>query len=510
MTPLARVTSNPDQEPDAAAADRRQSLDRTLVRGLAWTGAARAVTQALSWLSTLVVARLLDPADYGVFGMAMVVVGFVQLFAEIGLGSAIVQRREMPRDDLARLGGLAALVGLGLAAATLTLAPPIAAFFREPRVAGLLAVMGLAFLASGFQVLPYGLLTRDLRFDRAAIIDGLESVVFATTTLTLAVLGFRFWALGLGFVAGKIVAAVAAAAACPHPLAWPRRLGDLRDAIQLGGHVVGSRLAWYLYSNADFFVVGRLLGTAPLGAYTIGWNIASIPVDKVSAVAGRVTLPVFSAVQRDNASVARYLKAMTEGLAVITLPISVGLCLVAPALVGLVLGPRWQPAVVPLQILSAYASVRALLTLYPQVLIAIGDARRNFRVALLLAAVMPVAFIVGARWGTTGVALAWVVAYPVVAIPMVVRYTLRRLGVAPADFVTALVPALAGTAAMVPVQLAVHQFAPSAWPEAVRLVLEVTLAGATYALVLFTGFRARLRALTALFRSPRPAVAPGA
>src|SRR5207247_4284922 len=121
-------------------------------------------------------------------------------------------------------------------------------------------------------------------------------------------------------------------------------------------------------------------GTGPLGAYTIGWDIASIPIDKVQAVLGRVVLPVLAQVQRDRAAVTRYLSLLSEGLTLLVLPASLGMALVAPDFVAVVLGCRWQAAIVPLQALSAAVPFRSLNALYGLALLALGAARHAVRV----------------------------------------------------------------------------------------------------------------------------------
>src|SRR5207245_4835463 len=115
----------------------------------------------------------------------------------------------------------------------------------------------------------------------------------------------------------------------PHHLLWPRDPRSIAHAMHLGWYVVISQLCWYVYSHADLTIVGRVLGTAPLGAYTKGSDIASIPADRISTLVGQVTPAVFSAAQNDKAALRRYLLAVTEGLALLTFPMSVGLALVA-------------------------------------------------------------------------------------------------------------------------------------------------------------------------------------
>src|SRR5690348_3343906 len=261
-------------------------LDRSLIHGIAWTSVIRWGTQLLSWVVTLFVAHLLAPSDYGLVGMALIYFGLAQLLCDAGLTGAIVQVRGLQERELASIGAVAALVGIALCAVTLVSAPYVATFFREGRVSGILMVLSLTFPVRSLQILPRGLLMRDLQFRTLAFMDGIESLVVMTTTLVMALAGAGYWSL----VGGPIVGTVTSTALCfwwrPHRLALPRDLESLRPALRMGWHLLVSGIAWYAYSNADFTVVGRVLGTSALGAYTLAWTIASVPVDRISSLVG--------------------------------------------------------------------------------------------------------------------------------------------------------------------------------------------------------------------------------
>src|SRR6267378_4306285 len=199
------------------------NLDRSLAQGIAWTGGIKWLTQLVSWAATLVVARLITPTDYGLFAMAMVYAGFVQLVNELGLSLAIVQRRDLTTERIAQLGGLAVLASVVIFVLSLGLAGPVAVFFGEPSVQGIIVALSLTFVMRGVQVVPRSLLARDLEFRR---------------------------------------------------LAWPRDLRSIADAVNFGWYVVISHLGGYVYSYADLTMVGRVLGKAALGAYTKGSAVA--------------------------------------------------------------------------------------------------------------------------------------------------------------------------------------------------------------------------------------------
>src|SRR5262249_49151265 len=195
-------------------------------------------------------------------------------------------------------------------------APRIAAFCGEPAVRPVILVMGALFAVTSLQLVPSSLLIRDLAFRKLALIEAAESATQMVTTLVLAILGARYWSLVLGGVAAKLLSTAMLLRARPHRLAWPRDLGSIRRALWFRGEVLVSGVAWYTYTNADFAVTGKVLGTVPLGAYTVAWNIASMPADKITGILSRVTFPVFSAVQKDWAALGRYLVLLSEAVAI--------------------------------------------------------------------------------------------------------------------------------------------------------------------------------------------------
>ena len=489
--------------------DANQSLDRALINGLAWTGGIKWLAQLVSWAATLVVARLITPTDYGLFAMAMVYAGFVQLVNELGLSLAIVQYRDLTTPQIAQLGGLALVAGGVLFALSLALSGAIATFFGEPVVQWIVAVLSLTFLMRAAQVVPRSLLARDLEFRRLAWIDAGEALVWSSTTLIGALLGLGYWALVLGAVISVGAAMVAMCVLRPHRVAWPRDIRSIADALHLGWYVVVSQLCWYVYSHADLTIVGRVLGKAPLGAYTKGSDIATIPTDRISALVGQVSPAVFSAAQKDRAALRRYLLALTEGLALLTFPMSVGLALVADLFVITVLGEQWRSAIVPLRLLGLYGGFRAIFNPLPAMLIATGHAKLNMRFNLLAAVALPAALYAGSTWGITGVALAWIVAYPVITIPTFFRQTLRILELRTGEYLRTLWPAASAAAGIAAAVLIVRPLVPDEWSPWVRLGIRVLSGAVAYAAVLLLAHRTRMKEVAArLLDLVRPRVRP--
>jgi PST family polysaccharide transporter len=458
-------------------------LDRSLAQGVAWTAGLRWAAQIVSWASTLIVARLLSPSDYGLVAMATVVLGFITLLNEFGLGSAVIKHRELTEHQVAQVHGLCIAVGFVGMAVGLASAYPLARFYERPELVAVVAVLSSNFVITAFRTIPLALLQRDLQFRTVAINDGVQTVVLSIAMVVFAALGFRYWTLVIGGILAGLISTGLAYYYRPQRPAWPR-LSEIREPVRLGAHVVGARVGWYVYQNADFLIAGKVLGAAALGAYSIAWTIASIPVEKVSAMVGRVTPGFFSAVQDDLPTLRRYFLQLTAMLGLITIPAAVGMALVAPEFVELFLGEKWRNAVAPLQLLAIYASLRSIVTLFPSVAVITGLSGFGMRNALLGAVVMPAAFLVGSRWGATGIAAAWIVAYPLVVLPLW-RVVLRRIELPAGAYLRAMWPAVSSAVLMALAVVAMRLALPPMWQLSVRLGAMVVLGLIVYCASLF-------------------------
>ena len=477
--------------PISAPPDKLKPADRTMVQAVAWTGAGRWATQLLTWVSTIVVARILAPSDYGLIGMATIYLGLVALISEFGLGQAVITMREMLAEQIAQINSLSIAAGALLFGISCAAAGPLGMFFHSPKLPPVIVLMSLSFLVSGAQVVPDALLQNDLRFKLLASFDTVRALVQALTTVGLALLGFGYWSLAFGPLAAAVAAAAMAVVARPHALAWPR-FAEIKRALRFSGEVLGSRLAWYTYSNSDFLVAGRVLGQAPLGAYTIAWTIASTPVEKITNMITRVVPAFFSAVQDDKAHLRRYLVGITNGLALLTFPASLGMVLVADQFVLVVLGAKWAPAIMPLRLLALYAALRSVTTIFPNLLFAVRRSRFVMWNTIVAAVLFPAAFYYSSRWGTTGISLTWIVLYPFITAPIVWR-SLVATELSAGAYLCSLLPAIRASLVMIAMVVAVRVATPASWSLVVRFGISVATGAVAYAAVLFLAERQRMR-----------------
>lgn len=485
------MQSNPPAEEVSTAGDSgRSKLDRSLVSGIAWTAATRFSLQAVSWAALVILAKLLSPGDFGLLGMTTLFLGLAAMVSECGIDGAIILATSLSLLKIRRMHTLSVLLGVCGTFAGLLAARWLADFFHSPKLVQILPVMALGLAVSGFRVVPQALLLKEMRFRALSGIEVGQGLTQSMTALLLAWLGWGYWALVVSGLLGNVVASSALLLLRPCGFAWPTPR-HIASEFTFSRRLLASRLAWYFYSNSDFIVAGRFLGTSALGVYTIAWNIANVPVDKLSALLTRVTPAIFARVQSEHEEMRRYLLLLTQGLSMITVPIGLGMALVSQSLVPAVFDARWRDAATPLCLLALYSVPRCLAVLLPPCLNALGDVRFVMWQSIGYVVLFPPIFVYASKWGGAGIAAGWLCVYPVAVLPMFLRCT-RRLKISPSEYSGAMRPAVVGGAAMTAAVLAVQYLTGGLHSPILKLAIEVPTGAAVYSAILWLFFRRQL------------------
>lgn len=377
--------------------------------GVRWTAVATYGCQALQFVTSIVLARLLAPEYFGLLAMAQVFIGFAGTFSTMGFSQAIVQRKRITEELLSSLF----FVTLGVACLITTIlfcASPIFAWlYRNPEVTPIIATLSVTFILYAPCLVPNALLTRRLAFNRLAVIDISMAVLTATAAIVLAWFGWGVWALVWPTVAGPLVRVpmlYAASAWRPRPLF---RWSEVRSVMGFGANLTGFTIFNYFSRNADNLIIGIFLGAGPLGFYSLAYGVLLKPRKAVTGVLTRVLFPAFSQMQDDNARLKdTYLRACSA-IAFATFPMMLGLVAVAHPFVDVVLGAKWLPAVPLIYVFAPLGMVHSITSTLGQVLLAKGRADWMFRVGIVGGSFGVCGFLFGVQWGTIGVALSYCV-----------------------------------------------------------------------------------------------------
>lgn len=425
-----------------AVGEPQRSLASETVSGARWSALARAGQQGISLASTAMLARLLGPDEYGLMGLAMVLVGFLLVFRDLGTAAAVIQRKELSQDLLSGLFWLNAGFGATIGVLCAAVSPLAAAFNREPTLKSLIAVLALSFPLSGIGVVHGALLNRDLVFRKIAVIEISCAAAGAAVSVMLAFSGAGVWSLALANLARTGLESALFWRVCSWRPSWPPRLDGVRSVFSFTSHLSAFHVLNYLGRSADSILIGRILGKGALAYYQWAYTLMLYPLQHVSGAVGKVLFPVFSQMQDDDERFRSAYLRTCIAIAAITFPMMLGMTAVAGPLIQVFLGSKWLPAVPLLTILAPVGLGQSIGATVGHIYMAKGRTDWMFRWGLFSSLLVVGSFIAGLPWGVKGVAVSYAIAsyalaYPSFAIPF------RLIGLRVGSFAAALCPVLA-------------------------------------------------------------------
>lgn len=459
------------------------SFERKALNALKWSAIGRLLGQAFSWAITLVILRLLSPADYGLMAIVTVAIATANAIAEFGLGASLVQARELPTAILSRIGGFVILLHVALIVALVLGAPAIAAFYKDPRLVALIQVSSLQFLFAAASAIPQALAARELNFKWLATVELASGFVVGIASLLLAWWGAGVWALVLGALLGAGLRAVLFIVRGPN--VWPDfRLTGIGAHLRYGSMMGASQIVWTITNQADALIGGRFLTREGLGVYSVALHLATLPLSKIMSIVNQVAFAAVARMQDEgDLLIARLLQGLRV-LGSLGIPLLWGLSAVAPEFVHVVLGgDRWSEAIVPLQLIGLVIPMRMVAMLFSTAVGGLGGAQVVLHTTLAAAVVWPLCFLVGVHWGPTGLAAAWLVGVPL-TFALNFPFMSRHVGIGLKQLCSALwVAVFAGALMFGAVALARRALAGLADP--VMLVALIGVGAVVYTATLF-------------------------
>lgn len=365
-TPSNEPPGVPAPLPDGSALPtglaERSATDSTIMRGSAWIALSYGGRQALTLISMLALVRMLEPRAFGLMALAMTMLLVLEAVHESGLASALIYLR----TDIERAAGTALVVStlssFVLYGVCFLVAPLLADIFHASSLTDILRVLSLVVIFRGFAIVPGAILERELNFRGRGAAELLAAFVQATVSIGFALAGAGVWSLVVGNLAAAVVAAVAVWLIIPwRPSPRQAQWGALRQLWRYSWFMTGANILVLANNTVDNVIVGRLLGAGQLGFYTVTYRVATMPDDVIGYIVGRVMFPVYSRLSQDRREFGRVYVQNLQRVALLSLPVSVGVIVAAEPIVLGLLGETWRPVVTPLRILAVYALVRALV-----------------------------------------------------------------------------------------------------------------------------------------------------
>lgn len=450
--------------------ERETFKSRTLA-GLRWSVAEQLGNQLFQFLTSIALARLLEPHDFGLVGMILVFTGFAASFADLGLGAALIQRERVRPEHLDSAFWVNAAAGLCIALVMAASSPLIARLYGEPRLQPLTAFLSLSFVLSGLSIVQRARLRKAMDFRRLAVVAWTGKLVVGVVGIALAFAGFGAWSLAINSVASS---AVTTAVLWTYSDWRPRFVfdrGALSELLGFSSHYFGFQTINYWLRNADNLLVGKYLGTVALGIYARAYALLLLPVH-IGATLSRVMFPALSSIQSEPARVGRVYLRMCEATAFITAPMMFGLFAVAEPFVLVVFGAKWAPMVEVLRILSLVGFVQSIGTLVGNLFLSMGRSDLMFRVGGVTGVLGVMAMVLGLRHGVTGVALYYGLLSCLAFLPQQ-HVALRLVGLSVTDLLPRLWGPTAAAAVMSGLVMLLGRYMPVAWPMSLGLTLQV-------------------------------------
>jgi O-antigen/teichoic acid export membrane protein len=457
----------------AATSDMREASFSRSLRNILWMSSSGLVTRVLNLARGIILARLLTPFDFGVYGLAGSIVGIKERIADIGAGTFLVYRPKEISEHADTTFWVNVVLSSAMLALLAAVAPLLARFYRQPLLMPVLVLMGLAAWARINASIHQSLLRTKSRFRALAIIDNCSSAAWLVIAVVLAWKGFGVWALVTSAVVANVILATLLIATQGWRPRWHLSRHSLR---QLGGFsfwFLGQGLAWYLFTNVDNLLIGRFLGMALLGIYALAFNYALLPVTVVGNAIGNVAFAELPKVyDRPEVFWSTYVD-FSRVSALLGSGVAFAALVAAPTVFPLIFGHKWDASIMPFQVLSVYAAVRCL---WLDPFLAWG----KFRLSCLtgFASVVAAAVLIGlsTKFGLVGIACAMLIlqmAFNVTALWVTAR-SWRPLF----DTARATLPYLAGGVAASIAALAFRHFVLSGR-------IELSLANGALTIVLF-------------------------
>lgn len=402
-------------------------LGKRALSGGVVTFGAQGIKFALNLASAAILARLLNPSDFGVVGMVLAITGLLALFKDAGLSTATIQTERVTQDQVSNLFWLNILFGGLICLVSAAIAPLVSWLYHDQRLTHIMWWLSLSFLINGSTVQHQALLTRQMRFKALALIDVTSMLAGVILGAVLSMLKFEYWAL----VGMQLCVPVVTLILTWRVSGWlptrPRRNSDVKAMVHFGLHLTVADLIACASANADSMLVGRSFGAATLGLYSRASVLFSRPISQVIIPIASVLVPVLSRLQSDPIRYRRTFLKVFDALVLITFAgAAVGLVLAEPVVL-VVLGPRWKDAV-PLFAGFALVAITSPLGFVPSWLfMSQGRGRDQLYSYLIAGPMMIVAYLAGLHWGARGVILSAAIVYPAVLLPAVF-YIVGRSG----------------------------------------------------------------------------------
>lgn len=378
---------------------------------------ARGSSAVIQIATTLVLARILVPGDFGLVGMVTPIIAVFMIFGNLGLTMAVLQRQDITAAQLSSLFYLSFGVSLALASVLYLSASQIAEFYETPQIIPIAELFSLVVIASGLGMLHTTLLQRNLNFGAILVAELLSHLLSSIIAIVMALRGFGFMALAWRAVLQPAIFTVVVGLRSGWLPGWPEFSAAVSGMFRFGGYSAGFSLVNVVGRQLDNVLIGWRYGHTELGPYSISYRLFLMPLQMITGPLGQVMIPVLARLQSENERFARWYLSIVRLISIFVFPPFLILPFFSSDLVLLILGPNWESVVPIIRWLLPVGALQACYTTIGWLMIATGRADRQFGWALITVPLFVVAFVAGLPWRAEGVAIAYALANLILFVP---------------------------------------------------------------------------------------------
>ena len=406
------------------------NLKKSATSGIKWSTASRVGQQGIQFITLTIFARLLQPEDFGLMASAMVIIGFINVFRDLGIPAAIIQRQEITDDLFSSLFWLSVITGVILMIGLILVSPLLAEFFNNSGLIPILKVLSFSFLFSSLSNVQQAMLEKEMNFKSIAKYEICGTLLSAISGISVAFLNFGVWSLVTQNIVFTLTITILLWFNVPHKPKLLCKWKELKSIANFSGNLAGFNILNYFVRNADYILIQKYLGSQQLGYYTLAYRLMLYPLRNITVVVTRVMFPVLSKIQQDDTQFKDIYLKLVSSIALITFPLMLGLTAVSDNFVLVLLGAKWEPVITLIVILAPLGLIQSIYTPAGMIYQSKGRTDLWFRWGLFSGLLFVSAFWIGLRWGIIGVALAYLIVNVITLYPgLVISFNLIKLKV---------------------------------------------------------------------------------
>lgn len=469
---------------------QKENVNRQIAKGAVWMVGFKMLDRSIAVVSTIILARMLDPHDFGLVGMAIVLSSALSLLISFGFDIQLIQNPKAGRDEFDTAWTFNVIFSLGCAVVLVFLAGPAAGFYREPQIEAIVYVLAAGFALDGFSNIGTVAFRREMRFDREFKFLMSKRLANLLVTIPLAIYLRSYWALVIGQFAGIVLSLVLSYVVSTYR---PRfSLKAKVDMFHTSKWLVLNNIFQFFQVRAAPFLLARTSGAEAVGILSISTEIAHLPSNELVAPVNRAAFPGYAKVAQDIPALRASFLKVIGAIAMISIPSGLGIIMVADLLVPAALGWKWASAIPVIQLLAVYGVIKAVQTNINYIYLALGLVRRitkisSIQVTFLLLVMIPSTI----EWGVMGAAGAYL-ATGILMIPINQVLVARCLNLSGSAFMRELARPLAAASIMALVILALKSqlvLRHETLDYVLALLLCVAVGALVYVMVLYVLWR---------------------